>query len=197
MLVLASGSPRRRQILNAAGFSFVLRPAQVDESPVNGETPQEHVRRLAKLKAESVAVTPNEIVLAADTIVVVDGEILGKPKNTVDARNMLRRLSGRDHLVITGICLREADCCVLDAETTRVWFIPLTELEIDEYVATGEPMDKAGAYAAQGVGSRFIERIEGCYFNVVGLPVALVYKYLRQRGVADLLSGSKDMPVVQ
>jgi septum formation protein len=180
MLVLASQSPRRQQILSHAGIPFVVRPAHVDEREAGGEDPREHVRRLARKKAEAVAFRPSEIVLAADTAVVVDNQVLGKPVDSDDAGRMLRRLSGREHLVLTGICLRSRSNVIEDLETTRVRFVPLSEEEIQDYVATGEPMDKAGAYAIQGLASKFIDRVEGCYFNVVGLPVSLVYKYLRQ-----------------
>ena len=166
-------------MLKSAGIAFRVQAADIDESHLPGETPVEYVRRLAREKAEAV---PGELVLGADTVVVVDGQILGKPVDTGDAVRMLRLLSGRKHEVITGVCLlcmnvpgREA---VVDHEVTNVVFAALTAAEIDEYVATGEPMDKAGAYAIQGLASRFVLRIEGSYSNVVGLPVATVYKYL-------------------
>lgn len=179
MLVLASRSPRRREILERAGIRFVVRPADVDERVIGGEDPSEHVRRLARQKAEAVPLGESEVVLAADTEVVLDGRILGKPADAADAARMLRDLSGRDHLVITGICLRDAQGTAVDMETTLVRFIPLSNREIDDYVASGEPMDKAGAYAIHGLASKFIGRVEGCYFNVVGLPVAMVYMHLQ------------------
>ncbi len=178
MLILASRSPRRQEILERAGIPFVVRPADVEESPLPGEEPRAHVERLAQAKAEAVPAGDGDIVLGADTVVVIDGEILGKPDSAEDAVRMLRRLSGREHAVMTGICLRNASRCVVDTETTGVRFVPLTEQEIREYVASGEPMDKAGAYAVQGLASKFIDRIDGCYFNVVGLPVARVYRLL-------------------
>ncbi len=178
-LVLASASPRRREILANAGFEFDVRPAPVDEAPRPGEDPLEHVKRLAREKAQAVALGPGEVVLAADTIVTVDGEILGKPAGAAEAREMLEKLSGRWHEVLTGVCVRHADGCVVDAERTRVFFLSLTAREIDDYIASGEPMDKAGAYGIQGLASKFVHRLEGCYFNVVGLPVALVYRHLR------------------
>jgi septum formation protein len=180
MLVLASQSPRRRAILSSAGIEFTTRPAEVPEELLEGEDPREHVRRLARAKAEAVAVAPGEIILAADTVVVVGGQILGKPADQEQARWMLGRLSGREHEVVTGICLRSSRRLVVDTETTRVRFVSLSEEEIARYVQSGEPMDKAGAYGAQGLASKFIDRIEGCYFNVVGLPVALVYRHLKQ-----------------
>ncbi len=180
MLVLASQSPRRREILERAGIPFVVRPAPVDESRLGGESPDAHVRRLAREKAESVSASPGEIVLAADTVVVVGDEILGKPSDADDAVRMLRMLSGREHLVLTGVCLRASSRVIVDVASTRVRFVSVPESEIRDYVAGGEPMDKAGAYAVQGLASRYIDRIEGCYFNVVGLPVALVYQHLRR-----------------
>jgi len=179
MLVLASQSPRRREILERAGIPFVVRLASVDESRLGAETPDAHVRRLAREKAESVPASAGEIVLAADTVVVVGDEILGKPSDPSDAVRMLRMLSGREHRVLTGICLRTSSRAIVDVASTRVRFVPVSESEIRQYVAGGEPMDKAGAYAVQGLASRYIDRIEGCYFNVVGLPVALVYRHLR------------------
>lgn len=179
MLVLASRSPRRQELLSRAGIPFVVRPADVPEEPLHGERAVEHARRLAREKAEAVACSDGEIILGADTVVVVEDQILGKPSDPADARRMLRALSGRTHEVVTGICLRSSRQCIVDSETTRVRFIPLSEDEIASYVSSGEPMDKAGAYAIQGLASKFIDRIEGCYFNVVGLPVALVWKRLR------------------
>ncbi len=179
MLILASRSPRRREILAGAGIPHLVRPAEVDESIRDGEDAERYVRRVARAKAEAVDAAPGDVVLGADTVVVVDGEILGKPADEADARRMLRLLAGREHFVITGICLRSAGGVIEDAETTRVRFLPLSEQEIDAYVASGEPLDKAGAYAIQGLASKFIDRIEGCYFNVVGLPMAKVYGFLR------------------
>ena len=180
MVVLASRSPRRQDLLARAGIPFLVRPADVDETPIEGEDPVEHVRRLARAKADAVPAAPGEIVLAADTVVVVDGRIFGKPADALDAAAMLRMLSGRDHLVITGICLRAGDDTLVDEEITRVWFDPLTDGEIRDCVASGEPADKAGAYAIQGLASKFISRIEGCYCNVMGLPVAKVHRQLNR-----------------
>jgi septum formation protein len=184
MLILASHSPRRGEILAQAGIPFVVRPADVGEEQVPGEDAASHVRRLARLKAEAVRGGPGDLVLGADTVVVVDDEILGKPVNAAQATEMLRRLSGREHRVVTGICLIAPSGTVVDAQTTQVRFVPLSEQEIAGYVASGEPMDKAGAYAIQGLASKFIDRVEGCYFNVVGLPVALVYKHWKALTVA-------------
>lgn len=179
-LVLASQSPRRQDLLRQAGIPFIVIPAGVDEEPLPGEEPRAHVERLAREKALAVRAAPEETVLGADTVVVVDGQILGKPRDAADAVRMLRLLSGREHLVVTGICLRRGDQLVTGVETTAVRFVPLTEDDIRDYVASSEPLDKAGAYAIQGLASKFIDRIEGCYSNVVGLPLALVWKLLNR-----------------
>jgi septum formation protein len=182
MLILASGSPRRREILSSAGIEHVVRPADVDEAILPGEDPASYVRRLARAKSEAAATGIKDLVLGADTVVVVDGLILGKPADRDDARRMLALLAGREHEVITGICLRGGTTVIEDAETTRVRFVPLSPEEIEAYVASGEPMDKAGAYAIQGLAAKFVDRVEGCYFNVVGLPVARVYAHLKRLG---------------
>lgn len=179
MLILASQSPRRSEILRRAGISFVVRPADVDETVHAGETPETYVKRVAREKATAAEAGPADIVLGADTVVVIDSQILGKPTGQADAFRMLETLSGREHTVLTGICLvRDAEM-ILDVAETRVWFLPLTRQQIEQYVASGEPMDKAGAYAIQGLASQFIQRIDGSYANVVGLPIELVYHYLR------------------
>ncbi len=182
MLVLASRSPRRREILAQAGIPFTVRSADVDESPLPGESPEEYVQRLAEWKARAVSSELDEIVLGADTTVVAGHEMLAKPEGADDARRMVGLLAGRCHEVLTGICLRQGDRLRRDYAVTRVWFSPMTAQEIDEYVSSGEPMDKAGAYGIQGLASKYIERIDGCYFNVVGLPVSLVYRKLRELG---------------
>ena len=210
MLVLASASPRRQELLRAAGISFVVQPADVDETPLAAESPRACAERLARAKALAVwQKRPQDLVLGADTIVVVDEMILGKPVDAADAARMLRLLSGRVHRVITGVCIAGAvasgqwsmasrtethDASVESSgenlatdhwplttasETTVVTMNELSDEEIRSYIATGEPMDKAGAYAIQGMASRWIPRIEGDYSNVVGLPVALVYRMLR------------------
>ncbi len=194
MLILASASPRRLELLNAAGISFAVQAANIDETPVVNEGPRECAERLAREKALTVwRSRPADLVLGADTIVVVAGQILGKPVDVDDATRMLRMLSGRKHDVITGVCFagprRSGQLTVPSGEaeiqtaweTTVVSMSEISEEEIGSYVATGEPMDKAGAYAIQGIASRWIPRIEGDYSNVVGLPVALVYRMLRQR----------------
>jgi septum formation protein len=176
MLVLASQSPRRSEILRQAGISFTVRTAPVDESPLPGEPPEDYVQRVAERKARAVPRVADEIVLGADTTVVVNGEMLGKPVDTADARRMIAMLEGRHHRVMTGICLLRGAEIVRDCAITQVWFAPMSAAEIDEYAASGEPMDKAGAYAIQGLASKYVEKIEGCYFNVVGLPMELVYR---------------------
>jgi septum formation protein len=177
-LVLASASPRRRELLAQAGFTFDVISADVPEVRKPGEDPIRFVTRLAREKAEAVLanhpVTPDTMILGADTIVLVDDEVLGKPQDAADAARMLRLLSGQTHQVITGVCLAKGRERQRAAEVTFVRFATLSDEEIAEYVATGEPLDKAGAYAIQGRAGRWVPRIHGCYFNVVGLPLALV-----------------------
>ncbi len=182
-LILASGSPRRAELLRAAGIPFEACAADVDETPWENELPEAHVRRLATAKAEVVsAVKPDRTVLAADTIVVVDGHILGKPRDAEDATRMLQMLNGARHTVLTGVAVVAEGTTRVALESTDVWFARLSQDEIAAYVASGEPMDKAGAYAVQGQASRFVERIDGMYSNVVGLPVARVYRMLVDAG---------------
>jgi len=178
MLVLASRSPRRSEILRQAGIPFEVRAADVDERVLPGEAVEDYIRRVAGQKAMAVEVALGDTVLSADTVVVIGGEILGKPRDPADAVCMLERLAGREHEVITGVCLQRGRELLYDRAITRVWFKPLTREEIEAYVASGEPMDKAGAYAIQGLAAKFIERIEGSYTNVVGLPIELVTKLL-------------------
>jgi septum formation protein len=187
MLVLASASPRRSELLKQAGFKFEVHPADIAEDPRPNEDPIAYVTRLAREKAQAVfaRITADSAggsdgklgglaVLGADTTVTLDNEILGKPEDSGDAARMLRRLSGRSHRVVTGVALVTATAVEVAAEVTAVQFLTLSDEEIDAYVATGEPMDKAGAYAIQGRAAKWIPRIEGCYFNVMGLPLALV-----------------------
>jgi septum formation protein len=178
-LVLASQSPRRRELLERAGFHPEIRVANILEQPQAGEAPADYVRRLASEKAAAVPRAQDELVLAADTVVVLDGHILEKPADEVDAARMLQRLSGRTHQVFTGICLLSNGEKQVDLSTTTVTFHPLSDAEIADYIASGEPFDKAGAYGIQGLASKFVERIDGCFFNVVGLPVSLVYRHLK------------------
>jgi len=181
-LILASASPRRSELLRNAGIPFVVQPANLEERLQPGETPRDFALRVATEKARAVhGQHPSEVVLGADTIVVIDGEILGKPRDAADAARMLRRLAGRGHEVLTGVCLAGPRFEDARAETTQVFMGPLNEAEIEAYILSGEPMDKAGAYAIQGRASRWIPKIVGCYFNVVGLPVPLVTQMLRAR----------------
>jgi len=178
-LILASRSPRRSELLKAAGISFEVLAADIDETPHPNEAPAVYVERLAIEKARAVlALRPGARVLGADTTVTIDGEILGKPVDQADALRMLRLLNGRPHEVHTGVALVSAAGVRSAVDTTRVWFASMTDEDISWYVATGEPIDRAGAYAIQGFASRFIPRIEGSYSNVVGLPVALVSSIL-------------------
>ena len=195
MLVLASASPRRQELLRNAGIPFVVQPTDIPEVPRPAEAPRAFAERMAREKALTVfRQRPDDFVLGADTIVIVDAEILGKPRDAADAARMLRLLSGRRHQVTTGVCLvgpqprteiRQLETGFEDvrSETTIVTVAALSDDDIRSYISTGEPMDKAGAYAIQGRASRWISHIEGDYFNVVGLPVSLVYKMLRERGV--------------
>jgi septum formation protein len=179
-LILASASPRRSELLRNAGIEFSVEPAHVPEQAKPGELPLAYAKRLAYDKAIAVSArNPDSVVLGADTIVVADEHLLEKPTDAADAARMLALLSGRIHQVITGVCLLAQGFAQTEAEVTEVQFAPLDDSEIAAYIETGEPMDKAGAYAIQGIASRWVERIDGCYFNVVGLPVPRVYRMLR------------------
>ena len=189
-LLLASGSPRRRELLAQLGLRFTVRAVDIDETPRPGETPEGYVLRLAREKAAAgaeIASAAGTLVLAADTIVILDGELLGKPADAAAARRMLGRLQGREHQVATGVALREGERVASAVEVSTVRFLPMSEGEIAWYVATGEPMDKAGAYAIQGVGGLFIEALVGNFSNVVGLPLPVVHRLFRKLG-RDLLA---------
>ena len=186
-VLLASRSPRRRELLAQLGVEFSVVAPDIDESTVAGEGPVEYVRRLAGEKARAVAADAETLVLAADTTVELDGEILGKPTDDRDAATMLRRLSARTHRVHTGVAARLAGAEVSEVVTSLVTFTPLTAATIDWYVATGEPLDKAGAYAVQGAGGVFVQRVRGSVSNVVGLPLHAVVRLVGDLGV-DLLS---------
>ncbi len=187
-LILASASPRRRELLAQAGYAFEVYPSHVNEDLRRGEDAIAYVIRLAREKALSVfteissksTAPPQVVVLGADTTVTLDSHILAKPEDAADAARMLRMLSGRTHRVITGIAIATAKGVEVAAEVTGVQFRTLSDAEIDAYIATGEPMDKAGAYGIQGLAAKWIPRVEGCYFNVVGLPLALVATMLEQ-----------------
>ncbi len=180
MLILASSSPRRGDLLKAAGIDFLTVPVDIDESVLKLEPPGEHVRRLAMEKAQAAfAKHQDAVVIGADTIVLIGGEVMGKPRDNDDAIRMLRLLSGREHEVLTGLAIVAKRGNAVEVARTRVWVNPLTDVEIAEYVASGEFVDKAGGYAIQGLFSKFIDRIQGSYSNVVGLPVALVYRLLK------------------
>jgi len=184
-IILASASPRRLELLASAGVEFEVFAGDVDEEPLPGEVPADHVVRLARDKAISVASrVEGRFFVGADTVVVCDGEIMGKPKDAADAERMLRKLSGVSHEVITGYAIfdRERDDALCDAVTTRVFFKPLRDEEIRDYIATGCPFDKAGAYAIQGGAAYMVERIDGSYSNVVGLPLCEVVEALRRVG---------------
>ena len=191
MLILASASPRRQELLRNAGIEFIVQPSDIPEIPLPGELPQIFAERVAREKARTVHQRrPGNYVLGADTVVIVDDHILNKPGDVQDAARMLRLLSGRSHLVTTAACLVGPDSGKnsgvfedVRSETTLVVFNSLSDRDIQNYLASGEPMDKAGAYGIQGLASRWIPRVEGCYFNVVGLPVALVYRMLREHAV--------------
>jgi septum formation protein len=180
MLILASSSPRRRQLLEQIGLTFTIESADIDERLQPGEAPAKYVQRLALEKAQAVwerhrnedASSDPILVLGADTAVVLDGEVLGKPIDTADARRMLELLSGRTHQVLTGIAAVSRNGMVSEVEITQVFFDLIEEPELVHYLMSSEPMDKAGAYGIQGYAARWIPRIEGCYFNVMGLPLA-------------------------
>ena len=184
-LILASGSPRRRQLLEQIGLTFVVRSSDVDESVSPGLTPAQVVESLSARKGEAVAAeaVPGDLVLSADTVVALDGAILGKPRDRAEAEAMLTALSGRTHQVYTGVTLLQDGRRLTGHEVTAVTFRPLSPEEIAAYVSTGEPMDKAGAYGIQGLGALLVERLEGDYFNVMGLPLCRLGRMLAAAGV--------------
>ncbi len=186
--MLASGSPRRRELLAGLGLEFVVRPVDLDESPLPGEEPAATVKRLAAGKAAAAA-RPGELALGADTLVVIDGVVLGKPRDAAEAEAMLARIAGREHTVLTGIALcdrpaagGDGDRQAVAIETSRVRMAPMAPAEVAWYVATGEPLDKAGAYAVQDLGAMFVESVHGNYTNVVGLPLPATARLFRELG---------------
>jgi len=191
-LILASSSPRRAEVLRNAGFVFQVRPADVDETRLAHEAAEDYVRRVAQAKAHAVAdparvAGERLVVIAADTIVLAEGQILGKPKDADDARRMLRLCSGKTHEVLTALCVINIPAAkeALHVEKTRVEFLNMSEEEIENYLQTGEPFGKAGAYGIQGIAGRFATRIAGCYFNVLGLPLSRLWTTLRALGWKD------------
>ncbi len=197
-VILASQSPRRRDLLNLIGIAHTVRPADIDETPLPGESPVACVERLARAKARRIAAgEPDALVIAADTIVVIDDQILNKPVDTADARRMLGALQGRRHDVYTAVCVIANACEAAGVEDTGVWFRALSAREIDAYIATGEPMDKAGAYGIQGYGATIVERVDGDFFTVVGLPLVRLTRLMREVGVTydfGQLRPSRDEP---
>lgn len=187
-LILASGSPRRKELLERIGLTFTVHPAAVDEALIPGLTAQEQVERLSRMKAQAVGENQpeNAVILSADTVVVRDGSILGKPTDFADAEQMLLSLSGRGHLVLTGVTVWTKSRVQTHCEKTEVHFRPLSQTEIRAYIATGEPMDKAGAYGIQGYASLFVDKLVGDYYNVVGLPLCATAQMLRTAGIPIL-----------
>ena len=195
-MILASQSPRRRELLGQMGFSFTVRPAKGEELAHPELTPAQLVEELARQKALEVSAEAgaDDVVVAADTVVAIDGKVLGKPHDKVHAAQMLSALSGREHTVYTGVAVKRGKTLLVEHEATQVRFRPLTQREIDLYIQTGEPMDKAGAYGIQGFGALLIEGIQGDYYNVMGLPVCRLGGILRQLGVdcLRLAAGERD-----
>lgn len=183
-VILASGSPRRHDLLEMIGIAHEVIPADIDEARLDGEHPLAHVERLAREKGATIAARfPDSIVISADTVVVESGELLGKPRDPAEASAMLRRLSGRTHVVYTAVAVTRADRTLSAVEEVSVTFLPLSERTVASYVATGEPMDKAGAYGIQGYGATLVERIDGDFFAVMGLPISRLVRLLREMGV--------------
>jgi septum formation protein len=183
-VILASQSPRRRELLALVGIPHEVRPADVDESVLPGELPVPHCERLARLKADTLAkAAPHAVVIGSDTIVVVDGHILGKPRDASDAGDMLRRLSGRTHTVFTAVAVAHRGETRSGVEVVEVTFRPLDDVTIESYIATGEPLDKAGSYGIQGYGATLIERVDGDYFAVMGLPLGRMVELMKPMGL--------------
>lgn len=185
-LILASQSPRRKELMGLFHIPFTVRAADIDETMDSGRSPYDEVARVSRLKAEATPRGPDDVVIAADTIVVCDGKVLGKPKDEADAVAMLELLSGRDHQVMTGMTVLRGGEAVTHTEVTDIHFRPLSRQEIVSYVRTGEPMDKAGSYAIQGGAALFCERMDGDYYNVVGLPVCRLGQILRRMAITGL-----------
>jgi len=183
-VVLASSSPRRRDLLNLIGIEHEIRPADLDETHIAGESPKAHAERLARAKAEAIAASaPEALVIGADTVVVIDGAILGKPRDASDALRMLRMLEGRTHSVLTGVAAVWRGRIVSEIVSVEVTFKPLSASELSSYIATGEPMDKAGAYGIQGYGATIVSRVEGDYFAVMGLSLVALVALMNELGL--------------
>ena len=180
MIILASQSPRRKELMGKLNIPFTIRVADIDEAMDPGKPAEEEVARVSRLKAEAVPHAPEDVVIAADTIVVCDGKVLGKPKDEADARAMLEMLSDREHQVMTGMTLLHGDRCISHTEITQVHFRALTPRDIEDYIRSGDPMDKAGSYGIQSGAAVFVDRLSGDYCNVVGLPVCQLQMLLRQ-----------------
>ena len=181
MLILASSSPRRKELMALLTPDFIVQTSDVDESALTADTPAQLAQLLAAAKCEAVAQNcPSDIVIGCDTVVDVDGIVYGKPKDKADARRMMQALSGRTHLVHTGVCIKAENSTQIFADTTQVTFTSLSESEIETYISTEEPYDKAGGYGVQGLAAKFVTQIEGCYFNVMGFPLAHVYAELKK-----------------
>ena len=184
-IILASASPRRAELLKQIGVVFELAPSQIEERPHPDEAPADYITRIARAKVIAVARERSAgLIIGADTVVVLNGQVMGKPENETDAQKMLRQLSGKWHAVLTGVALYDVQTRheVADYEKTLVKFAQMTDAEIEWYVRTGEPMDKAGAYGIQGLGGLFVDEVAGNYYNVVGLPIPLVYRLARRLG---------------
>ena len=179
-VILASQSPRRKELLGLLNIPFTIRVADIDETMDPAVDPALEVVRVSRLKAQAIEKTPDDTVIAADTIVVCNGRVLGKPADEADAKAMLQMLSGKAHQVITGLCVMRGDQCITHAEVTDVYFRTLTDFEIDSYIQTKDPLDKAGSYGIQSGGAIFVEKIVGDYYNVVGLPVCRLHQILKQ-----------------
>ena len=179
-LILASASPRRKELLSLFGVPFVIRVADIDETMDPRKLPFDEVARVSRCKAMAVEAAPEDVVIAADTIVVCEGRVLGKPGTEAGARKMLRLLSGRDHQVMTGVTVRQGELCETFTDVTDLHFRALSDREIDRYVASGEPMDKAGAYGIQGGAALFCEKMNGDYYNVMGLPVCRLWQTINR-----------------
>lgn len=188
-IILASASPRRKMLLEQLDLDFIVQPSQIDEAKVELEIPSELVQRLSYLKANDVWSKQSQIVIAADTVVSNQNQILGKPANKKEAKEMLINLSGSTHQVMTGITVISSEAVITDYEKTNVTFKQVTEEEIDDYIATGEPLDKAGAYGIQGKGAVFVKKIEGCFYNVVGLSLYRLVKIMSKAGLEIELNG--------